>query len=623
MMKKIRQAQNSWFTKTILFLTGLSFMSLFGIAGYVGSAGKNKPIITVDNYTLLQSEFATKAESEMSKFKSILGDKFDENIKLNLLKEVLDKNLNDLIIKRTADKLNIHISDDEIRRAVFPQPEFKNEQGIFDVNLMRRILLLNGMTEGDYLEFVRSQITKGHILTSSTDVIPVPSIMAEYMAKAQKQKKQFDYIKIDTSKTAVDRKISQEELEQYYNDFIANFTIPESRKVDFIFISTEDIMKDFVVTDAEIDEIYNSNKEKYEVPEKRAVLQIIFDTEEDALKAKAELDKGTDFLSIAKKYNQTKEDVDLGVVTSDMLVEEISSVAFGTKKNIVSKPIKTDFGWNVIKVTNIIPSIRTSYVKVKKEIIDEIRQDKSYTVAQELTRSLDDRIAEGATLVEIAKELNVVVNTIAKLQEDGKSSGYPKRFTELVSSDDFVNMAFGYGTDEVSQIIDNGDGLIILSVRDIVDAHPKEISVVKNEIIKLWEENEKTAIVQNIIEDVVHDVESGDNLYDIAKRFSLSMSKTKPLNRTENFENISAMAMQQLFQVEYDIPKVIDMDNIKIIVVAKKITGQSTKISKEDISLAKNAYSMNLVNEYSRNLLGDFASDYNVKIEYRELNLYQ
>ena len=56
MITKFRKLQDTWFAKSILILTGLSFVSLFGVAGYMGSVGKNRPVIKVDSYELLQSE---------------------------------------------------------------------------------------------------------------------------------------------------------------------------------------------------------------------------------------------------------------------------------------------------------------------------------------------------------------------------------------------------------------------------------------------------------------------------------------------------------------------------------------------------------------------------------------
>ncbi|MFV0627249.1 MAG: SurA N-terminal domain-containing protein, partial [Alphaproteobacteria bacterium] len=81
MMKFFRKSQNSWFTKLILGLTALSFMSLFGVSGYMGTVGQNKPVIKVDNLEVLQNDFLMQVEKESAQAKGFLGDKFNDEIK--------------------------------------------------------------------------------------------------------------------------------------------------------------------------------------------------------------------------------------------------------------------------------------------------------------------------------------------------------------------------------------------------------------------------------------------------------------------------------------------------------------------------------------------------------------
>ena len=67
MISKIRKYQDSWLTKAILALTALSFMSLFGITGYVNSANKNRAVIKVDNIEILQDEMNVKLNNSIRK----------------------------------------------------------------------------------------------------------------------------------------------------------------------------------------------------------------------------------------------------------------------------------------------------------------------------------------------------------------------------------------------------------------------------------------------------------------------------------------------------------------------------------------------------------------------------
>lgn len=79
MMTKIRSVQDSWAAKSILILTALSFMSLFGVSGYLSSAGKNRPIIKVDDIIVYQDEIRNQYNQELQAAKNLFGDNIDVN----------------------------------------------------------------------------------------------------------------------------------------------------------------------------------------------------------------------------------------------------------------------------------------------------------------------------------------------------------------------------------------------------------------------------------------------------------------------------------------------------------------------------------------------------------------
>ena len=113
MISKIRKYQDSWVTKAILALTALSFMSLFGITGYVNSANKNRAVIKVDNFEILQDEMNAKLNNSIRKAKNMFGDSIEitEDLRKSILLGLIKENLNHMIILREAQKENVNISD--------------------------------------------------------------------------------------------------------------------------------------------------------------------------------------------------------------------------------------------------------------------------------------------------------------------------------------------------------------------------------------------------------------------------------------------------------------------------------------------------------------------------------
>lgn len=105
----------------------------------------------------------------------------------------------------------------------------------------------------------------------------------------------------------IDRKISQDEVEQFYEDFSSEFVAPEERDVSFIVLSTDDIAAKINLSDEDIEAYYNENLNQFETPETRNVLQMVFDSQEEADKANAALKEGKDFMPWRKSWPNKTE----------------------------------------------------------------------------------------------------------------------------------------------------------------------------------------------------------------------------------------------------------------------------------------------------------------------------
>jgi len=622
MITKFRKLQDTWFAKTILILTGLSFMSLFGVAGYMGSVGKNRPAIKVDNYEMLQSEVFALLDKEITLAKRLFGDNFEvtDTIRLNMLQDIVQKNLNTMIVRNIAKKNNISISDDLIRQVIYSQPDFHNANGKFDINRLRQILSASGWSEQQYIDSIKQDIIKQNIIQNSIENINTPKILLKYMSKIDNQKRIFKYITIDTQNLPIDRKISEDEILQYYQDFNLNFMAPETRDISFFYITNEEISKMTKVSDADAEAYYAENKTQFETPETRKIVQMVFDSEEQANKALTELNNGKDFYTIAKELaNQSQTDTDLGFVAKDMLLEELSDPIFDAKNNTVVGPIKTSMGWHIAKIASIKSASKMEKTKALAQIKNTLKKEKMYDEAYEIATNIEDQIGSGETFENIASKINAKINTVKNLQENGAAKEYNETMKKIVSSPDFIDIAFSYNAGEISQVIEFDDGFALLKVDTVYDSHPKDINEVRPEIVKMWETNERTAITQEITNDVVHDLENGDSIDEIAKRFGLSLKTTTPLTRNDDFAGLSENNMNDLFLEKINTPRIFNINGKEIIAVTDKIINATNDVKSNDKVQQKTR--LDLYQEYANRLLSDFSSEYDVRIKYRLLGM--
>lgn len=624
MMTKIRSVQDSWAAKSILILTALSFMSLFGVSGYLSSAGKNRPIIKVDDIIVYQDEIRNQYNQELQAAKNLFGDNIDvnDNMKNAILQNIVQKDLVNAILQKTSEDLNVSISNDLVKKIIYSQAEFMDANGNFSLDKLRRLLNASGWTEQRYIDTLRKDIEKQHLVQNPVENINIPAFMNKYLAQLENQKKVFKYIEIRPESLKVDRQISQEELEQYYQDFAAQFEEPETRNVSFIELSVDKLASKVTPSEADIKNYYNENINQFVIPENRNVLQMVFDNQDDADKAFAALNAGGDFYNVAKQFaKQDKAATQLGEVSKDMLIADMSDAVFDLKAGDYTNPIKSELGWHIMKVTNIIPKKETSLAAARNKIIDAIRKEKAYDEAYNAVAEIEDKIGAGATLESIAEEYNARINKVIGLNEEGKSKSAPASQNKLIASTDFIDAAFSYNSGEISQVLEGDNGFTIVRVDSITDAHPKELSEVKDEIQKMWAANEKNAIAQEIINDVTHDLENGDEIGDVGRRFELPVKTTKAIKHTENFAGLSRIQIEELFQEKLGTPKLISNDEVNLIVVPTKVIKASDNLSKEELEVLRSKAQADMSQAAANELIDAYGSNYKVRVKYKYLGL--
>ena len=123
----------------------------------------------------------------------------------------------------------------------------------------------------------------------------------------------------------------------------------------------------------EIKATYDANPDRFNKPEQRRVQQIAFPSEEGAKKAYADLQKGKSFEDVAVANGFSKTDIDLGVINATVLADKkIRAAAFALKNGKFSAPVTGELATVIVKVSKIIPAIKSNFNKAKAKIKDEM-----------------------------------------------------------------------------------------------------------------------------------------------------------------------------------------------------------------------------------------------------------
>lgn len=636
MISTFSKMHNSLFTKIILTITALSFMSLFGVSGYINSANSNKPVIKVDNLEISQSEFNYMLQKELSKLKDMdsANPEEAEARKAEISAELAKIKLDDLLLENTMKKFKVDVTDSLVSQIIQISPQFLNN-GQFDREMYKWYMNKNNLTEKDLVAEIKRNIGRKILVETQVEGFKVPEVLQSQMQKVLGQRRTFKYIKLAAADAKIDRKPSQEELDQYYEDFTEEFRVPEKRDVKVLSLPLETIEKSINVSDDEINTYYKEHIEEYEQPEKRHVLQLAFEDEESAKKAEVEL-AAKDFMAVAAENGQSAEDTDFGDVAKSDLSDELADVVFSLAKGQISKPENINGGWQILKVTDIIPASSTPRAQANAQIKKTIQEERAYDGSYELMTSIEDKLGAGATLQEIADSFGIALARVENLTEDGSFDGalIGKKLTEdgssdavnvdiaeLVKNKDVIDAAFSYNAGEVSQTIEGDDGLIVVEVEKVHESHIQPENEVTAKITKLWQESEKVSITQELVDNINHDLEAGDTLSEVAGRYNLPVMKTMPITRGETFADLNFNDMKTLFSAGKEEAKVLQHGDDYLIAETNEVYDDSSALSQEDKNFLKQALQAEMAQEMADALLHGYAKDYKVEVNYGRMGI--
>ncbi len=192
--------------------------------------------------------------------------------------------------------------------------------------------------------------------------MPDKELEQEYRRRNDKVKLQVVSFLADSFRSQVT--VTDQELAAHFAAHPADFKVPEKRKVRFMIVDIDAIRAKVTVPPADIERAYNDNLDQYSTPEQVRASHILFrieGKEEATVKAKAEdvlkqARAGADFGALAKKYSEdeasAKNGGDLDYLARGRMVPEFDQVAFTLQPGQISDVVKTQFGFDIIKVTD-------------------------------------------------------------------------------------------------------------------------------------------------------------------------------------------------------------------------------------------------------------------------------
>ena len=562
MMDTIRTAANHIVVKIIFAIIILSFIftgiGFFGFGGGNNARDAQQYIAKVDGEGINRAQFEAQVREVTS---SSAGDPaFIKQLRRN----VLFSQITNFLSYKFADQLNANVSNERVKEFIRQQQVFF-ENGKFSNKKYLELLSANGYTPDGYGASLKTSLQQQQVinaLVNTSFVLPVDS----ELAKLQDQTRTVYTSTLSPEVVNMDDvKITIEDEKKYYEEHKSEFYRKERVKFNYILNNKSNYIDKIRISDEEVQQQFKKNKKDYSFPEKRAYSVIYVTDKEQADDIMKDLSSGGNFDSIVKTVNQNAsitpygKNGSLGWFTIDDSLPQAFKDANLKKVGQISKPIKVDDGYVIVKLDDIQKSKVMDFDYAKHMITSKLEDEKLNAMFDSVENKIQAAVNKNPNSLEaIAKD--------SDLQIVNSDWSYYNDITTILRYPEVRDVAFGdqmiiddQATGNVSEMITVGQGINMIDfIIQIVDYRKEGIAPfeeVQDEINKkLYQNiaNERfTSTVDNILTQL-NETGSSPNV-NFSQRYKLTRDSkvlnTKVVDMV--FDLVPSVTSKRVYGVQY------------------------------------------------------------------------
>ncbi len=540
MLNIMRKQAGSWIIKVLLGTIVVVFIFFYwGGSGFQSRdatkvADVNGEIVTYDEYRQAYGRLRDQ-------YRQIYGNAFNEELLegMNLKNQALNQLVDRTLLLQEAQRLNINVTDESLDEVIYKIPAFQ-KNGVFDVAQAEYVLSQNGISTSEFRTGYRQQMVIDKMEALVTKGLSVPESEALEWYNWYNAEVNLTYFLFPVSRYK-EITLTDDELEQFYKENGNKYKTEPQVKVNYIFFDPKDYSGNVTITQEDIESYYNSHLTEFKTDKTVEARHILLklDTDADEKKVadrKQEADKifemaksGKSFEELAKQYSEgpTREQGGyLGAFKKDAMVKPFADKAFTMKAGEISEPVRTRFGWHIIKVEKVneasTQSLEEASESIKKKLIDT----KSRQLAMKNAESFYDMIFDGDDLSALGKSHNLEVKTADYFTRQGfKAEGIGN--TKL-----FADTAFGLEKMAVSEVMDLGNGYCTLQVVDRIEAKVPEMTDVIDKVRADLTKQRQNELAKADAEKCLAELKTDKNIKEVGAQFDIEVMETGFFKRT-------------------------------------------------------------------------------------------
>lgn len=422
---------------SLMFLLIIPSFVLFGIDGYNRFSEKGEAIARVGSHDITQGEWDAAHKSEADRLRASMP-----NLDAKLLDSpearyaTLERLVHEQVLAQAADKFKLTTSDARLARDLQENPtiaSLRRPDGKLDMERYRQLAASQGMTPEGFEARVRYDLSVRQVEAGVNATGFAAAGVADLALNAFFEKREVQIANFSPADFVAKVMPTDAELEAFYKSNQALFQAPEQASIDYVVLDLDSVKKSIVLNEADLKSYYDQNVARLSGNEERRASHILISAAKDApaaerqkARARAEelllaVRKAPDsFADVAKKNSQDAGSAakggDLDFFARGAMVKPFEDAVFAMKNGDISEVVESDFGYHIIKLTDIKAPKQRSFDELRAGIEADLKTQQAQRKFAETAELFTNGVYEQSdSLKPIAEKLKLEIKTASNV----------------------------------------------------------------------------------------------------------------------------------------------------------------------------------------------------------------
>ena len=487
MLSSLRRNAGSLLIKIVLGLIAVVFV-FWGVGSFRDQGGQ--PVAVVNGTPIAYETFARAYDRLLENYRRSFGDNLNEDLlkMLNVRRQAMNQVVDQQLMLDEARRLELQVTDEELATAIRTMPVFQID-GRFDNSRYQRVLSASRLSPEGFEFLQRESLLLSKLQGFVASGVKVSGIEAREWYDWQEAQVSIDYLMFDPA-SYTDIELTDEELTAYFEENKANYRTDPLRKVHYLKFAADEFKDKVEVGDNEVQDYFEANPDEFvtaaTVEARHILIKVAEDADETAVEAArvraAELEDkakaGEDFAELAKTFSEgpSKDQGGfLGAFQREQMVKPFADQAFSMAPGEISAPVRTQFGWHVIKVEKSIPESRQALADATDQIRTQLTTERATSQAYDLAEEIYEEAFEDDNLAAIAEARQLTVQTADFFPRQGPVAG-------IADGGRFAATAFELPLNVIGEVVEFSDGYYLLQVTEEQPAADQALEDVRDKV---------------------------------------------------------------------------------------------------------------------------------------------